>query len=82
MQVRNRWAELSQDEQQKILQLAYQHMKDGEQGAGRQQGRGAMRIAAAVMRIAVAAMRIAVAAMRIAAAAMAAPVATQALGSR
>jgi hypothetical protein len=31
--VRNRWGELSQDEQQKILQLAYQHMKDGEGGA-------------------------------------------------
>lgn len=30
VQVRNRWTELSQDEQQKVLQLAYQHMKDGE----------------------------------------------------
>jgi len=29
-QVRNRWSELSVDEQQKITQLAYQHMKDGE----------------------------------------------------
>jgi hypothetical protein len=27
--VRNRWAELSADEHQKITQLAYQHMKDG-----------------------------------------------------
>lgn len=30
LQVRNRWTELSADEQQKITQLAYQHMKDGE----------------------------------------------------
>lgn len=29
LQVRNRWTELSGDEQQKITQLAYQHMKDG-----------------------------------------------------
>jgi hypothetical protein len=29
LQVRNRWAELSADEHQKITQLAYQHMKDG-----------------------------------------------------
>lgn len=32
VQVRNRWSELSVDEQQKITQLAYQHMKDGECG--------------------------------------------------
>jgi hypothetical protein len=30
LQVRNRWTELSADEQLKITQLAYQHMKDGE----------------------------------------------------
>lgn len=30
LQVRNRWTELSAGEQQKITQLAYQHMKDGE----------------------------------------------------
>lgn len=37
-QVRNRWGELSPDEQQKITQLAYQHMKDGEPmgGVGRE----------------------------------------------
>lgn len=31
LQVRNRWTELSADEQQKITQLSYQHMKDGKQ---------------------------------------------------
>lgn len=30
VQVRNRWDELSGEEHQKVLQLAYQHMKDGE----------------------------------------------------
>ncbi|WIA43061.1 hypothetical protein OEZ86_009590 [Tetradesmus obliquus] len=48
--VRNRWAELSADEHQKITQLAYQHMKDvghlGQQAAWPLKSKSAMLLAA------------------------------------
>lgn len=39
-QVKHRWNELSEQEQQQVTQLAYQHLQDGAPGAG---GSGAWR---------------------------------------